>query len=133
MGSSAEKILLVEDNPKHLRNIAEFLRSEGYQVHEALGGNEAARQLTAGSYDLLVSDLVMPGTNGLRLLEKKRQLAPHTPALIMSSFQDIDLPELMEAGAVDFIAKPLELDQFLSKVKRALEENCEINNANERE
>jgi DNA-binding NtrC family response regulator len=125
MGSSPEKILLVDDNRKHLRNIAQFLRAEGYEVDEALDGNEAAEHLVSGSYDLVVSDLVMPGTNGLGLLQKKRHVAPHTPALIMSSFQDIDLPELMEAGAVDFIAKPLELDKLLLKVRRALEERFE--------
>jgi len=120
--SSSEKILLVDDNPKHLQNVARFLRSEGYHVDEAVDGNDAAQHLEIGSYDLVVSDLVMPGSSGLRLLEKKRRFAPDTPALIMSSFPDINLPELMEAGAVDFIAKPLELDQLLLKVKRALEE-----------
>jgi DNA-binding NtrC family response regulator len=120
--SSSEKILLVDDNPKHLQNIARFLRNEGYHVDEALDGNEAAQHLEISTYDLVVSDLVMPGASGLRLLEKKRRCAPDTPALIMSSFPDINLPELMEAGAVDFIAKPLELDQLLIKVKRALEE-----------
>ncbi|MGH7929274.1 MAG: response regulator [Candidatus Binatia bacterium] len=125
MGCSSERILLVEDNRKHLQNIARFLRGEGYQVDEALDGNDAAQQLLSSNYDLVVSDLVMPGTSGLRLLEKKRHVAPHTPALIMSSFQDINLPELMEAGAVDFIAKPLELDEFLLKVRRALEARFE--------
>jgi DNA-binding NtrC family response regulator len=120
--SSSEKILLVDDNPKYLQNIARFLRSEGYHVDAALDGNAAAQHLEMSAYDLVVSDLVMPGTNGLRLLEKKRRFAPDTPALIMSSFSDINLPELMEAGAVDFIAKPLELDQLLLKVKQALEE-----------
>jgi DNA-binding NtrC family response regulator len=110
-----------------LQNLARFLRSEGYNVDEAQDGNEAAQHLKQRTYDLMVSDLVMPGINGFRLLEKKRQLAPHTPALIMSSFADINLPELMEAGAVDFIAKPLELDQLLTKVKRALRERFEQN------
>jgi DNA-binding NtrC family response regulator len=127
MDYSSEKILLVDDNCKYLQNLARFLRSEGYNVDEAQDGNEAAQHLKQRTYDLMVSDLVMPGINGFRLLEKKRQLAPHTPALIMSSFADINLPELMEAGAVDFIAKPLELDQLLTKVKRALRERFEQN------
>jgi DNA-binding NtrC family response regulator len=125
MESRAEKILLVDDNRKYLQNIAQFLRSEGYHVDEARDGNEATQHLKERTYDLVVSDLVMPGTNGFHFLEKKRHVAPHTPALIMSSFADINLPELMEAGAVDFIAKPLELDQFLTKVKRALQERFE--------
>src|SRR5687767_9029019 len=105
MNSSSEKILLVDDNLKYLQAIARFLRSEGYQVDEAQDGNEAAQHLKQRNYDLVVSDLVMPGANGFHLLEKKRHVAPHTPTLIMSSFADINLPELMEAGAVDFIVK----------------------------
>jgi DNA-binding NtrC family response regulator len=119
---SMEKILLVDDNSTHLQNIARFLRSEGYEVDEALDGNEAARYLKTSRYDLVISDLVMRGSSGLRLLEQKKNVAPHTPVLIMSSFPDINLLELAEAGAVDFIAKPLELDRFLMKVKRVLEE-----------
>jgi DNA-binding response OmpR family regulator len=125
---TVEKILLVDDNRKYLQAIARFLRSEGYQVDEAQDGNEAAQHLKQRNYDLLVSDLVMPGTSGFQLLEKKRHVAPHTPTLIMSSFADINLPELMEAGAVDFITKPLELDEFLTKVKKALQENYQGSN-----
>jgi two-component system response regulator PilR (NtrC family) len=125
MTSSSGKILVVDDNRKYLQNIALFLRSEGYQVDEAQGGDEAAQHLKQQNYDLVLSDLVMPGTNGFHLLEKKRHLAPHTPALIMSSFADINLRELMEIGAVDFISKPLELDELLTKVKRALEDRFE--------
>lgn len=128
MSSPSEKILVVDDNRKYLQNIARFLRSEGYQVDEAQDGNEAAQHLKQRNYDLVVSDLVMPGTNGFHLLEKKRHVAPRTPTLIMSSFADINLRELMEAGAVDFIAKPLELDELLTKVKRALQEKYEESN-----
>jgi DNA-binding NtrC family response regulator len=125
MDSRAEKILLVDDDRKYLQNLARFLRGEGYQVDEAQDGNEATEHLKERTYDLVVSDLVMQGSNGFRLLEKKRHVAPKTPALIMSSFPDINLPELMEAGAVDFIAKPLELDELLIKVKKALQEKFE--------
>jgi DNA-binding NtrC family response regulator len=125
MAGRREKILLVDDNRKHLQNIAQFLRAEGYDVDEAQDGDEAARHLQQRAYDLLVSDLVMPGVNGFRLLEKKRRFAPNTPALIMSSFADINLPELMEAGAVDFISKPLELDVLLKKIKKALLDNSQ--------
>jgi two-component system response regulator HydG len=127
MDSRVEKILLVDDDRTYLQNIARFLRGEGYQVDEAQDGNEATQHLKERTYDLVVSDLVMQGSNGFRLLEKKRYVAPNTPALIMSSFPDINLPELMEAGAVDFIAKPVELDQFLIKVKKALSNtSCEL-------
>jgi DNA-binding response OmpR family regulator len=119
------KILLVDDNVKHLQNIALFLRGEGYYVDAAQDGEEATQCLKNRSYDLVLTDLVMPGANGLDLLERKRQVAPNTPALIMSSFPDISLTELMEAGATDFIAKPLELDDLLKRVRRVLKENSE--------
>jgi two-component system response regulator HydG len=125
MDARAERILLVDDNRTHLQNLAHFLRSEGYDVDEALDGNEATQHLKERTYDLLVADLVMPGVNGFRLLETKRHVAPHTPALIMSSFADINLPELMEAGAVDFVAKPLDLDDLLKRIKKAIHEPLE--------
>ena len=125
MTEPSERILLVDDNRKYLENIARFLRSEGYYVDEAHDGDEAAQRLTQQEYDLVVSDLVMPGFNGFHLLEKKRFLAPNVPTLIMSSFADINLRELIEAGAVDFIAKPMALEDLLTKVRKTLSAKSE--------
>ena len=114
------KILLVDDDSTTLRNLALFLRSEGYEVDEAHNGSEASERLAEDGVDLLVSDVMMPGINGLRLLERAQCVAPDVPVLLMSAFANIDPDQLKKLGAADLIEKPLLLDDLLDKVKRAL-------------
>ena len=120
-----DKILLVDDDTRTLKNIAQFLRDEGYEVDEAQNGNEAAQRLNSGGFDLVLSDLIMPDGNGLYLLKRTRSDAPSIRVLIMSAFPNIDPAELVELGATDFIGKPLVFEELLLKVKRALEQRGE--------
>lgn len=116
------KILVVDDDARNLKNLSQFLRIEGYEVDEARSGNEAVKRLTAGGFNLVLSDLIMPGGNGLDLLERSRSIAPGVPVVMMSGFESIDLGEMAELGASDFVAKPIAFEELLSKVKRALHE-----------
>lgn len=115
-----DKILVVDDDARSLRNIAYFLRTEGYEVDEASNGNEAVHLLDGDGFDLILSDVVMTGLNGLHLLEHTRSVAPEIPVLLMSGLPNIELDQIIKRGAADFIMKPLEFDELLSKVKRAL-------------
>jgi DNA-binding NtrC family response regulator len=117
-----DKILVVDDDSRSLKNVAYFLCTEGYEVDEASNGNEAAQLLDEDGFDLVLSDVIMPGCNGLQLLEHTRSVAPHVPVLLMSAFPNMEVDQIIERGAADFIAKPLEFDELLSKVKRALEQ-----------
>jgi DNA-binding NtrC family response regulator len=117
-----DKILVVDDDARSLKNIVYFLRTEGYEVDEASNGNEAAHLLDGEGFDLVLSDVVMPGLNGLHLLEHTRSVAPEIPVLLMSGLPNIELDQIIRRGAADFIMKPLEFDELLSKVKRALEQ-----------
>jgi DNA-binding NtrC family response regulator len=116
------KILVVDDDARNLKNLSQFLRIEGYEVDEAHSGNEAVKRLTAGGFNLVLSDLIMPGGNGLDLLERSRSIAPGVPVVMMSGFESIDLVEMAELGASDFVTKPIAFEELLSKVKRALHE-----------
>ena len=115
------KILLVDDDPSNLKHIARFLRGEGYEVDEACDGNEALQLLDEVGFDLVLSDVTMPAFDGFHLLERTLMIAPEVPFLLMSGFANIDLDQVAKRGATDFIVKPLDLDELLSKVKRALE------------
>jgi two-component system, NtrC family, response regulator PilR len=115
------KILVVDDDAGGLRNVACFLRLEEYDVDEACDGNQAVLLLDQVKFDLVLSDVMMPGLNGLDLLEHIRSAAPDIPVLLMSGFSHIELDEIIKRGAVDFIIKPLDLDVLLSKVRRALD------------
>ena len=111
------KILLVEDN---LWNLACLLRQEGHEVEEASNGNGAVQLLDENEFDLVLSDVVMPGPSGFHLLQHARLIAPRTPVLLMSGFF-LDPRQILKQGATDFIMKPFELNDLLAKIKRALE------------
>ena len=115
------KILVVDDDITTLKNVAFFLRSEGYQVVEAQDGNEASERLAKDGLDLVVSDVMLPGINGLRLLKQAQTLTPEVPVLLMSAFPNVDPHQAIELGAADYIEKPFVLDDLLYKVKQALE------------
>ena len=114
------KILLVDDDLRSLQNLGHFLRSEGYDVHESCDGTEAAKMLENDAFDLVISDVVMPGVSGLELLDRIRLLAQKTPMLFMTGFGSIYRDQMIEEGATDLISKPFDLNEVLSKVKLAL-------------
>jgi DNA-binding response OmpR family regulator len=114
------RILLVDDDPRNLHSLGHFLRSEGYDVNETCDGSEVAKMLENDAFDLVISDVIMPGVSGLQLLEYIRSIAPKTPVLFMSGFGSIHRTEMIERGAVDLITKPFDLNEVLSKVKQAL-------------
>ena len=115
-----DKILVVDDDARGLHNVAYFLRLEDYDVDEACDGNQAVFLLDQVKFDLVLSDVIMPGLDGLGLLEHIRSLAPDIPVLLMSGFSHVEVQEIIKRGAVDFIMKPLDLDVLLSKIRRAL-------------
>ena len=115
-----QRILLVEDRLQSRKNIAFFLQTQGYQVDEVADTTAAMALLEKDAFDLVLSDVVMPGPNGFYLLRHIRSIAPELPVLLMSGFS-LNRQEILKEGAIDFIRKPLELAELLSKVKSALE------------
>ena len=84
--SSSSRILVVDDEPELLDYLAETLRREGYAVETAPDGRSATDALANGTFDLVLSDIVMPGMNGLQLLRRARE-------------HDLDLPVLLMTGS----------------------------------
>jgi DNA-binding NtrC family response regulator len=115
-----QRILLVEDHLQSRKNIAFFLHTQDYQVDEVSDATEAIQLLEKDAFDLVLSDVVMPGPNGFHLLRHIRSVAPQLPVLLMSGFS-LNRQEILKEGAIDFIRKPLELDVLLSKIQQALE------------
>jgi DNA-binding NtrC family response regulator len=115
------KVLLVDDHHRSLKNIACFLRAEGFGVDEASNGNEAAQLLQKSGFDLVVSDLCMPGIDGVRLLECARSLNPNIPVVLMSGRDNVDLDRFNKRGPTAFVEKPIDLEELLSKMKSALQ------------
>jgi DNA-binding response OmpR family regulator len=114
------RILLVDDDLRSLQNLGLFLRSQGYEVNESGDGSEAAKMLENEAFDLVISDVIMPGLSGLHLLDLIRSLTPKIPVLFMTGFGSIYRNQMIEQGATDLITKPFDLNEVLSKVKLAL-------------
>jgi CheY-like chemotaxis protein len=116
-----QKMLLVDDHTRSLKNIAYFLRGEGFEVHEAPDGNEAAQLLEKIGFDLIVSDLRMPGLDGFRLLACARAVRPDIPVVLMSGCDNVNLDQVDKGGLTKFVEKPIDLEELLSKVRQALQ------------
>jgi len=113
-------ILVIEDEEKLRRTVGLHLSSQGYEVRAAASAEEGIRY--AGDMDLVLTDLKLPGMDGLTLLEKLRDQTTHAPVIVMSAFGTVEnAVEAMKKGAVDFLPKPFSLDHLSVVVEKALE------------
>jgi two-component system, NtrC family, response regulator AtoC len=122
MGSEMKKVLVVDDEEGVRRMITALLQKEGFSVSAAGGGEEALRKLGEEEFDLVLSDVRMPGLDGLGLLGRARALYPETTVIMMSAFGTLDLAvEAMKQGAYDYISKPFKADELLLTLRKAQE------------
>jgi len=113
-------ILVIEDEEKQRRVVGLHLAGADYAV-KAAGTAEDGWKL-AGDVDLILTDLKLPGMDGLELLEKLKAQNSHTPVVVMSAFSTVEnAVEAMKRGAVDFLPKPFSLDHLSVVVEKALE------------
>ncbi|MDP8991060.1 MAG: sigma-54 dependent transcriptional regulator [Acidobacteriota bacterium] len=113
-------ILVIEDEEKQRRVVGLHLAAADYEVKGA-GTAEEGWKL-AGEVDLILTDLKLPGMDGLELLEKLKAQNSHTPVVVMSAFSTVEnAVEAMKRGAVDFLPKPFSLDHLSVVVEKALE------------
>ena len=113
-------ILIVEDEEKLRRVIGLHLSAAGHQV-KAAGSAEEALKLAADA-DLILTDLKLPGMDGLAFLEQIRAQNVHAPVVVMSAFGTVEIAvDAMKRGAVDFLPKPFSLDHVSVVVEKALE------------
>ena len=123
-GVAVETILLVEDEPIVRQFVADLLRANGYQVLEAVDGEEACRLCESheGQIHALLTDIVMPGMNGRQVAERLIKQRPHLRVLFMSGYTDDEvLRHGVEGQGAAFIQKPFEPDTLMRKVRELLE------------
>ena len=113
------KILIVEDEAIIRMALRKLLQRHNYSVREAGSVKEATTKHTLDNYDLIISDLRLPGGLGTDLIK----LTTHTPVLIMTSYASLrSAVDAMRMGAVDYIAKPFDHDEMVATVERILQE-----------
>jgi response regulator RpfG family c-di-GMP phosphodiesterase len=116
------KVLVVDDDPFALRSIAKVLENESYQVMTAASGSEALDLLRRDSFDLVLTDLKMPGIDGLEILRRGRELAPQAVVLIFTGYASLESAiEALREGAYDYLVKPCSTDELKLKIERGLE------------
>jgi two-component system response regulator AtoC len=116
------RILVVDDDPSILRTLDTQLRRGGHEVVTAPSAVEALNRLAQIQPDLVITDLRMPGMDGLELLKKIRDSGQETDVLVITAHEDMrSATEAMKAGAVDYLVKPLDLAQIEFVIARSLE------------
>ncbi|MBI5904496.1 MAG: sigma-54-dependent Fis family transcriptional regulator [Deltaproteobacteria bacterium] len=116
------KILLVDDEEIFLRPLARTITSSGYLVETAGNAAEAKEKLKKGEFDLVISDVRMPGTDGIAFTRSIREEFGDLPVILMTAYGSIRTAvDAMKAGAHDYLLKPFEPDEILLHVRRTLE------------
>src|SRR5580658_8718225 len=117
-----EKILVVDDEEAIREVVSTLLEAQGYQCTVCSNGRLALEAFRRNSYDLVLSDIVMPEMDGIKLLGELRIDDPDVPVIMVTAMHDISIAlEAIRAGAYDYILKPFEKDQLHMSVRRALE------------
>ena len=116
------RILFIDDD-RAGREVALFnLKKAGHEVTAASDGQEGLAAFAKDRFDLVVTDVKMPGISGIDVLKRVRQLAPDVPVLVITAFGNVETAvEAMKEGAYDFIGKPFHRDQLLLAVEKAFE------------
>lgn len=110
---SGYKILIVDDEPEQSEALAGFLKKKGYEAITAGTGGEAVRFIQENQIDLVLTDFRMPDMDGAKVLEQTKNINPGIEVLIMTAYGSIEgATQAMKNGAVDFITKPINLEQL---------------------
>src|SRR5947209_17431207 len=113
-------VLVVEDEEKLRRVIELQLQTAGYDVLKAATAEEGLK--LADQAGLILTDLRLPGMDGLALLNALRRQNSHTPVIVMTAFGTVEnAVEAMKSGAADFLPKPFSLDHMMTVVEKALD------------
>ncbi len=118
----SKSILLVEDEKLLRESLAQLLTEEGYEVVQAGDGKEAYDLALARPFDLVLTDVRMPNMDGITLLGHLQQAAPQTPVVVLTAFGTVESAvAAMRSGAADYLLKPVQFEDVLLRVRRALE------------
>ena len=124
MGLRNEKILVIDREPDIRKTLETLLRKEGYRVRSASGGDEAVDTFKSEPFDLVIMDINIPVTSGLKVLRKMKKLDKDIKVIVLTGSASIDnaVQALRHYGAFDFLIKPLKNGkQLILSIKKALE------------
>jgi DNA-binding NtrC family response regulator len=111
------RILVVDDDTATLRTLKDILVEKGCQTQTATDGSAAITSIQERSYDVILTDIKMPGMSGVELLRQVKALSPSTHTIIMTAFTRDELVHRAQTeGAVEILFKPLDLDRLFALI-----------------
>ncbi len=120
-------LVLVVDDDENIRDTLYELLSEEFRCQTAETAEKALARLDAESYDVVLTDISMPGLSGLELLGHIRQKYPDTPVIVISGISDQEYAQgMIRLGAFDYLLKPFSLEAVMKSVKRALDHRRQL-------
>ena len=117
----AEKILIVDDEPDMLKLLSMILREKtSYEITATNNPMEAVKLAKQGGFDLVISDLKMPGLDGMEIIDAVKKIDEDIPVIIITAFASVEsASEAIQKGGFDFITKPFRKEQILFTIDKA--------------
>jgi two-component system, OmpR family, copper resistance phosphate regulon response regulator CusR len=112
------KLLLIEDEPKTVQSLSQGLKENGFEVDFCYDGSLGLHMAKKDTYDVIVSDIIMPGLNGIELCKELRKEGITTPILMLTALGDLqDKVQGFDAGADDYLIKPFEFVELMMRIR----------------
>src|SRR5437773_8637580 len=112
------RILVIEDEPRILGFLARGLEAEGFAVDGARNGGEGLKRARRDNYDLVLLDLLLPGLDGLSVLNELNHARPELPVVIVSARSDLQTKlRGFGLGAADYLSKPFSFDELIARIR----------------
>ena len=120
ISQEGNRILVIDDEQIIRDVLGDFLANENFVVHSVSSGEEALRELASKHYDIVLTDMKMPGINGIDLLKEIKKRKLDTITIIMTGYGTVDTAvEAIKLGAFDYITKPFKMEELLNVINRA--------------
>ncbi|MDZ4164752.1 MAG: sigma-54 dependent transcriptional regulator [Smithellaceae bacterium] len=121
----AERLLIVDDEETLCESLGRVLSREGYEVRTAESVESAIQALDEGYYDLILTDIILPGVTGIEFLKRIKERSPEQSVVVMTAFASLETAiDALRNGAYDYIVKPLMHEEIKLVVKNALKQNA---------
>ena len=114
-------VLIVDDEPSVRQTLSEWMRKKNFHVFEAEGGRQAMEMIQRDDPDIVISDVVMPGMDGIQLLKEAKAVKADIPFLMISGYPSCATAvDIMKYGASDYLPKPFTPEELVHRVSRTL-------------
>jgi len=118
-----QNILIVDDDPTILTLLKEYIKTLGFNLVTASNGLAALSELEKSEFSIVITDLLMPGMDGMELIKEVKRKWPHTDIIVITGYTNsYRYTDVIRAGASDFIQKPFNLDELEAKINRLIKE-----------